>query len=1171
MLYWPLLACILILIAAAPLFAQSTYGTILGTVQDSTGAVVPGAQVTLLNTGTMAKRVITSDSAGSYAFSNIDVGTYSLTISAAGFKTETVPSIPLTARETRRVDAALKPGAQTQSVEVVSDYVTVINTDVSNLAETKVGEELVDLPVAIYSRSTGSTSPIDSLTTEAGVQTDNGGNLMVMGTTPALLSVTIDGISSVGVEYSGPVNEMFPSFNSIEEIRVSESNNNAEFSGVADITTVSKSGTNSYHGGVFENLENTLLNSGIPVAFAPSKPKIIMNDFGGTLGGPLVIPHLYNGTNKTFFFASFEALRLPRETSDVISVPSENMRNGNLTSYLANQGVAAIYQPDGVTPIDPANVPISTIAANVLKYLYPAPNFGSADSYVNNYRENFSSPISANQGDIRFDQTISSKQNVFGRFSYKNRQVTAAPNLTCTFNFCQTAGGPMQGTYNTPEIDEGLTFAHNYVFNPRLLNEFRGGFNAQHTSANQSYSTTQLLSQVGITAVPQPNLDWAAAPQVLINGFVATGGGNPTRQRGQIIELLDNVTWSKQKHSFKFGADFKRLTDHDDNVYGNYRSGWYVFNGSSAVGTAIGDTYTSFLLGYPDATDVSTTNKPSMNGLGYSYAFYGQDDWKVTSNLTLNLGLRYELHPPLTDTGHNTGFFLPDYNGVGTVTGSTVHGAVVVPNAQALSFESNQFIAAISPTPTLTASQAGIPSGLRFTGKTDFGPRIGLAWRPFGNDKTVIRGGWGRFIETPLGFSLVSGFGVDASYVGVFNQAYQSDNVTPLLSFSNPFNSAAGNSTGTAGFYWAFPIHYKDPSVQEWNLTLEKDLGHGIGARLSYTGSHGSNLETMVDLNQVPANSTGYYNTDSAPAASGSCITDDGSTVADHRPYPCWSVIQSVANAAESNYNSATAELSRHNSKSLTYDVSYTFTRDLSDAEGATPNGLVGVSGGDAGGSFLTDRFHPRLDYGNVAYDRKHRFLATYLYSLPFGKGQRLLKNGALLNKFVGEWQLGGVTILQSGPFLTPFESSTDPAGTNILTTVGQTRADFTRGKLIYPAKRTANAWLVAPCPDLQGVDQCHSAFSVPVSDRGYFGTAGVGSVVGPGTINFSMSLMKSVDLYRAAKFQFSVEAANVFNHRNYQPPNMQVDSGNFGTITGLQSAEGAGPRSIEVAGRINF
>jgi hypothetical protein len=205
----------------------------------------------------------------------------------------------------------------------------VITTDVSNLAETKIGDELVELPVAIYSRSTGSTSPISTLTTEAGVQTDDSGNLDRDGHHRRLLSVTIDGISSVGVEYSGPVNEMFPSFNSIEEIRVSESNNNAEFGGVADITTVSKAGTNHFHGGVFENHENTVLNSNN--TFALSKPKIIMNDFGGTLGGPLRIPHLYNGHDKTFFFISFEGLRLPRETPMVLSVPSVDMRNGNLT------------------------------------------------------------------------------------------------------------------------------------------------------------------------------------------------------------------------------------------------------------------------------------------------------------------------------------------------------------------------------------------------------------------------------------------------------------------------------------------------------------------------------------------------------------------------------------------------------------------------------------------------------------------------------------------------------------------------------------------------------------------------------------------------------------------------------------------------------------------------
>jgi hypothetical protein len=497
---------------------------------------------------------------------------------------------------------------------------------------------------------------------------------------------------------------------------------------------------------------------------------------------------------------------------------------------------------------------------------------------------------------------------------------------------------------------------------------------------------------------------------------------------------------------------------------------------------------------------------------------------------------------------------------------------VVVPNTQALSFKSDSFVDAISPTPILTAKQANVPAGLRFYSKTDFGPRIGFAWRPFGNDKTVIRGGWGRFIETPLGFSLVSGFGVDASYVGVYGQSLGTDNATPQLSFAAPFPKAApGSTTGTAGFYWAFPIHYKDPSVQEWNLTLEKDLGHGIGARLTYTGSHGSNLETMEDLNQVPANSIGYDNTDTSPAATGSCITDDGSLVADHRPYPCWSVIQSVANAAESNYNSGTAELSRHSGKGLIFDASYTFTRDLSDAEGATPNGLVGVSGGDAGGSFLTDRFHPGLDYGNVAYDRKHRFLVTYLYNFPFGHGQRWLNTGALVDKLLGDWQIGGVTILQSGPFMTPYEATNDPAGTNILTTVGQTRADLLPGKRIYAAQRSTSAWLVAPCPDQDGIDQCKSAFSIPDANRGYFGTAAVGSIVGPGTANFSMSLMKSVAIHEQTKFQFSVEAANVFNHRNYAPPNMQVDAGTFGTIPGLQTAEGAGPRSLEVAGRINF
>jgi hypothetical protein len=1170
--------CCLLALSAASLPAQSTYGSILGTVHDASGALVPGAQVTLVNTGTSASRTAVSDAAGDYAFKNIDVGHYKLTIAAPGFQKSSLPEILLTAREARRMDATLQLGAETQTVVVIDDSVPVITTDVSNLAETKIGDELVELPVAIYSRSTGSTSPISTLTTEAGVQTDDTGNLAVSGTTAALLSVTIDGISSVGVEYSGPVNEMFPSFNSIEEIRVSESNNNAEFSGVADITTVSKAGASRFHGGLFENHENTVFNSNN--TFALAKPKIIMNDFGGTLGGPLKLPHLSDAQNQSFFFISFEGLRLPRQTPTLLSVPSAAMRNGNVTDYLYQSycqapsptptgtptancptGYYLVSNPDG-SQLDSSHVPVSAISASLLKVLMPAPNRGATGGFANNYQVNFPSPISANQGDVRLDKTFSSRQNAFARFSYKNRQVVTAPSAACTFTYCAEAGSPLQGGYNTPEIDEGLTFAHNFIFTPTLLNEFRAGYNAQHTSETQSYSTNSLLTQTGL-AVPQPDTAWSEAPQVLINGFMSTGAGNPGMQRGQIVQALDNLTWTHGSHTFKLGADFKRISDHDDNVFGNYRSGWYVFNGSSIVGTAIGDPYTSFLLGLPDYTEVSSTNKPAMDGLGYAYSVYGQDDWKIAPNLTLNLGLRYEIHPPIRETHSNTAFFQPDYSS--TASGQSVHGAVVVPSQQALSFRSNDFANAIAPTPILTAAQAGLPSALRYTDRTDLGPRLGFAWRPLGNDKTVLRGGWGRFIESPLGFSLVAGWAVHASYVATYTQDFDPNQATPtpLLSFADPFKPAAGSSTGTAGFYYAFPIHYKDPTVQQWNLTLEQDLGHGIGARLSYTGSHGKNLESMVDLNQVAANSIGYGNVSSAPAvdpAANACITDKGNLVSDHRPFPCWSVIQSVVNGAESNYGSGTAELSRHNGKSLTFDASYTFTRDLSNAGGATPNAFA-----VAGGTYLTDRFHPGLDYGNVIYDRRHRFLATYLYQLPFGKGRRWLSSGGLVNRLAGDWQLAGVTILQSGPFLTPSEQSVDPANTNILTTVGQARPDQLKNVTLYAQHRTTSQWLnPAAFPYLTLQD----ANGVGI---GRFGNAPVGGVIGPGTANFSLSLMKDFALGEKSKFQLGVESANLFNHRNYEPPNMQTDSGSFGAIGALQTAEGAGPRSLELSGRITF
>ncbi len=1131
------LSILLLLLGLHPLApAQSTFGNIVGTVTDPSGASVPNATVALVNTGTDARRAAQTNAQGEYSFTILDAGKYQLTVEASGFTRAEFKDVALLARETKRIDAALTIGSEVQTIEVSGASNDVITTDTSSLATTKTTDQLVNLPVAIYSRANGSTSPIDSLTTNPGVQTDADGNLVIAGATPALLSVTLDGISSVDIENSGPDNELFPSFNSIAEIRVSETNNNAEYSGVADITTTSRAGTNTYHGGVFENHINTALNAGDP--FTGSKPKTIMNDFGGFLGGPVSIPRLYNGHDKTFVFLSYEGLRLPREVPLVTSVPSLAMRQGNLTSYLAQQGTGAVNNPDG-TPLDPANVPVSPVAANIMAALFPIPNRGSADSYQNNYAVNFPAPISSNQGDLRLDQTINSRQSMFARVNYKVRSVTTAPNPTCA-SFCTVSGSPSTGGFAQPETDAGLTFAHTFLITSKLVNEFRAGFNLNKIDTIQNVNTASLLNQTGITGITDVD-NVASVPNIEITGFQVTGGSNPSKHRSKTIQVLDNITWTRGLHTFKFGGDLRRMTDHDDNVFGNYRSGQYNFNGTSAPGVTINDVFTQFLLGVPDYTILSTVTNPNMDGLGYSYAAFAQDDWKITPKLTLNFGFRYELHPPLKEIHYDTAAFDPTYSSDG------VNGVVVVPNAQALTYTDPDFAASIAPTPILTAKQAGLPEALRYTSKRDYGPRLGFAWRPF--NKTVIRGGWGRFIEAPLGFSLVSGWSVHASFVPFYQNAYNADGVTPQLSFPSPFPTTRA-TPGAASFEYAFPIHYKDPSVQQWNLTYERDLGFRTGLRVSYTGSHGSDLETFEDLNQVHAGTVPYYNTD----ANGNYTPDAGYSL---RPYQNWQIIQSVYNAAESNYNALSVVVEKQPSHGLQYQSSYTYTRDISNEGGAAPTALVG-----AGGNYLTDRFHPGLDYGNVIYDRRHRFLTTGLYDLPFGRNRSLLANAnRLVDAAVGGWQFGSVFIWQSGPFLTPYEQSDDPAGTNELGVVGFTRPDRVTGQPLYTrGNQHGNPLFLNP-----------AAFALPGNDIGRFGNAAVGSLVGPGTVTLSSSLLKAVDITERYKAQIGISAANLLNHRNYAPPNTQIDTDSFGESSALQTAEGTGPRNVQLTARITF
>jgi len=1108
---------------------QSTFGSILGTVQDPSGAAVALCKVTIHNKGTSTQRATLTDQTGNYVVTNLDPGNYEVSFEAPGFQ-PTVAEVELLSRQTARIDGHLPVASQTESVNVEVAAAPVINTEVSNLAETKQGRELVDLPVAITTRGTGSTSPLSTLTTQPGVQTDAAGGISVSGAKPSMLSMSIDGISSMGPRTAGPLTEMFPSFYSIAEIKVSEVNNAAEYGGISDITTVSKSGTNSYHGGVYENLQNKELTA--RNEFSAIKPKLIMNDFGAYFGGPISIPKLYNGKDKTFFFMAYEGLRLPRQTVITESVPSVALRNGDLSVY-----TTPIYAPGTSTPYPNNQIPfsqISPISLNALKYGFPLPNTGpttGALSLTNNYTTNFATPITSDQGDMRVDQVINSKQTAYSRFTYKHRDVITAPT--------GTQGSILLGGFSQPEIDFGLVVAHNYVISPSVVNEVRTGFNGNHYATKFAADPATYVKEIGVN-IPPPYPTANAVPNFSIAGFQQTGGTNSSIGRNNTFQVLDNLTWTKGSHTMKFGGDYRRMTGYYSDVFASDQLGVYKYTGGitsavqpGATNPYIGNPYAAFLLGVPDQTQLATVLEPNTSAYANHYAFFAQDDWKIGSRLTINYGLRWEYHPMFQDHLLNVTNFLPNYTSI--VGGVLERGAVVIPNQASFKILNPGFAQSILPTPILTAAQAGLPESMRFSQKTDFGPRVGFAWRPFADGKTVVRGGYGKFIEGPLGSLISAAWGVHTSNYGAYNQSIV--NGQPTLSFPYPFPSNLAQP-GQQTFYQTQDVHFKDPSVQQWNLTVERNLGAGIGLRLSYDGSHGSDLGVQGFINQVPVNTIGY----------------NASLKAGYAPFPLWSIIETEQNGGWSNYDAGTMSINKRFARGLQFQGSYTFSKNLS-TNGYNPTAFATEAGGQ-----VQDLNNIGLDYGNVPYTRRNRVLVTFLYELPFGKGKTMLSGlNPVVDRIVGGWELAGVLLFQSGPWLTVTVPGADPSGTGFATNVGNGRADIVAGQSLYATNPTLNNWLNK------------AAFVAPQNNIGRWGDAPEGDIQGPGTQSVSISMMKSVRFTENMRFQFGAQAANLFNHANYAPPSTTFNTASYGTISGLQTAEGAGPRTLQITARFSF
>ncbi|HTW64631.1 MAG TPA: carboxypeptidase regulatory-like domain-containing protein [Bryobacteraceae bacterium] len=1121
--------------------AQSTTGTVVGTVKDASGAAVPGAVVKLVNTGTNATRSTMANDSGSFEFTNLDSANYKLDITAAGFEEVQFAPFDLGARETKRVDAGLKVASQTTTVDVESTVGAALQTDTSNIAETKGSRELVDLPVAITTRAQGSTSAMSTLTAQPGVQTDPNGNISVAGTLPAQLSMSIDGISTMGPGSlngqggAGAIGELFPSFNAIAEIRISENINAAEFGGVSDITTISKSGTNALHGGAFENVQNNDFNAAD--FFSHTAPELKMNNFGIFMGGPVVFPKLYNGRDKTFFFASFEALRLPKSIPIVESVPTAAMRSGDLSVYLnaANGGAGNL-----LTGYPNNQIPASMINAysqKALGFFFPLPNYGPANAVANNYLGAFNIPINSNQGDVRLDQYVGTKHQFYARYTYKNKRQFAEPYS----NF--GSGPPVtvnQGANAIPEVDQALTVAWNYTITPTLINELRVGYSSNHEASTFGITAQESASALGLTDLPNaPPAGVDNVPNIAIAGFVPTWGQSSIANQST-KQILETLTKTSGRHTLKFGADYRALVFYGTDAFFNILQGGYNFNGSvmsQLLGPGAATPFASFLLGYPDNATVAHVTAPNVDAMAKHYATFAQDDWKVTKNLTLNYGLRWEYHPMFRDRYNNLANFDPNYTSV--VNGQTVQGAVILPGQGTYSIVDPGFAKSIYPTPIILASQDGVPGALRFSSLRDFAPRAGFAWRVFGDDKTVLRGGYGKFIEALMGSAAISAWAVQAADVGFFNNSIGANGTpTYTLPYAWPANLA---STGSISFYQATNIHYQDPYVQEWNLTLERDLGYGVGLRVSYDGNHASNLGMHTNYNQPEPNTIGYSN---LPASA--------------LPLPLWQYMAYNTNLGFSNYNAATVAVKKRFSKGLQFQSSYIFTRNLSNVDGAA-TGSADAYAGEFGG-FISDQHTPGLDYGNVAYSRRNRFLTTFLYELPFGKGQTFLNSAnGFVDRIVNGWELSGVLLFQSGPFMS-VATLDDPCGCgyNVFNATGG-RADTVSGVSPY-AGQSINQWINP------------AAFTNPGNAIGRFGDASAGDVVGPGTQAVSLSLIKSISLTEQIRIRVGAQVGNVFNHPNFAVPgSLIVGVAGFGQITSLQSAEGAGPRDIQLTARINF
>jgi hypothetical protein len=1088
---WLLLLLLTALVGARAVQGQTTFGTITGVAKDQTGSVIPNAAVTLTNEKTGFTYKSTTSNSGVYIVPNLLPGSYTLRVEAHGFEPSVTSGINLNANQTANVDAPLMVGGTGNTYVEVKGSQPILNTQTAALSTVLTPEQMEQMP--LITRQKGDEGVYGYAFFNTGVSNARCQSCSIIANGARYLDQqpTVDGITVMSSMDSVGGSTVQPGLEGMGEVDVILSNASAEFSQPVQLAMVRKGGTNTFHGGFFYNYNGSRFNAAN--YFSTSVPFRVYNDFGASLGGPIL-------KNKLLFFGDYEGSRESTAVIDTLNVPLPQWRTGDFSSLNT-----PLIDPHTQLPYAGNKIPsnqISSVSQNIQAMYFLAPNYGPPTLQAGNYRALFhpgnNGVTNYNRFDTRIDFRPSERNSFYGGFSYSRMPISAyvAPVIP-PFSFRSSLRVASSGVV-----------AWTHTVSTNLLNEFRVGFARDNNQIKTPVVGDNILSQVGIMGVPvigiptYPvfNVTGITSPNVVPNfGGVTTD-----------FELTDNVSWVHKTHLVKAGFDVIR--DRNSSFfYGGSVYGTYSFTGAFT-----GSPYADFLLGTPQSTSL-TSPAPTPHWIGDWWAAHIEDQWKPTTRLTINIGLRWEAQEPYSEQKGLMYNFNP------------ASGSLVVPQ-KALAQVSKLFPSNI---PIQTAEQAGYPStNLVDKHFANFYPRMGIAYRPYG-DNTVIRGGYAMYGLTTYGSA--AGFLSGGPFSGSESFTNKFVNGSPLFSFPHPFLD-----TGTIASQSVNGInpHLKIGYLQQWSLTLEQEIaGFDLGG--SYVGARTSNLPYVRNLNQLEPGLALFS--------------------AARHPYPNYFSIAWADNGGVDNYNSLQLFAKKPYGKNLVVNAGFTWAKDLTNVQ----------DNSSFGGSQIQDAYNLNGDYGNSSAYIGKNFFAQIVYTLPIGKGQMFLGNaGRTTDLLIGGWRMAWIVDKHSGFYFTPTFSGYDTSNTNSFTG----RPDVVSGVSPYAAHKTITSWLNPSAFKIPGCPDTTPVCSTP-SNVGRFGNASVNSLVGPGLTDVDLSLYKDIHLGEKIVSKFNATATNVFNHPNFGVPAANIKStGTYGVVTSTAAdLYGQQSRFLDFGMRVQF